>query len=475
MHEGLKKCRPAMLTTNDMRILEDNAEYYGVSKLQLMEHAGKGVADFVRQNYPNKKVLVVCGHGNNGGDGFVAARHLYAPVYFLGDEFKLKSEARITYEKIKQRIVRQPNLGSYDVIVDAIFGIGIHGTLKQPYAWIIKKINAAKKYVVAVDVPSGLDPDTGKGTLFVKPTHILTFHMLKQGLVKYKKITTVVDIGIPKEAEHFCGPGELKAVVKERPPTAHKGDYGKVLIIGGSKEYVGAPLLAGLAIATLRTGTDWVTIAAPEKVAWAMNSYAPDIITHKLAGDYLGVEHVKSLLKLAELFDVVLLGPGMTLNAAGFVKQFVKKIKKPMVIDADALKVMKFRDVKNTLFTPHKKEFELLLKNSRATQKTLQKKLGSNVVLLKGHLDEIFSKTTSKINKTGNPGMTVGGTGDVLAGLCAGFVAQSPGRNDLFTSACAAAFVNGLCGDECFKELGYGLIASDLLKKIAMVVKRFTY
>lgn len=463
-----------MISTRDMRILEDNAEYYGVSKLELMEHAGKAVADFVYQNYPNKRILVVCGHGNNGGDGFVAARYLYAPVYFVGDEFKLTREARLNYEKIKQRLVRQPNLKSYEVIIDALFGTGIHGPLTDHYRSVIKKINAAKKIVIAIDVPSGLDPDTGKGSLFVKPTVVLTFHDTKPCLKPYRKITTIVPIGIPKEAEQYCGVGELKALVKERPATAHKGDAGKVLIIGGSKDYVGAPLLAALAVAALRTGTDWVTVAAPEKVAWAINAYAPDIITKKISGDYFSAMHVKEILILSEQFDVILLGPGIGMQATPFVKQYVRKIqriKKPLVIDADALKVLKIQDVKNALFTPHKKEFELLLKNSKFTQKNFQKKLGSNVVLVKGHLDEIFSQDKVKLNRTGNPGMTVGGTGDVLAGLCAGFAAQS---GDIFTSACAAAFVNGMCGDECFKELGYGLIASDLLQKVAMVVHQFT-
>ena len=141
-----------------------------------------------------------------------------------------------------------------------------------------------------------------------------------------------------------------------------KGDNGRVLVIGGSREYVGAVVLAGLA--ALRSGVDWVTIAAPEKVAWAINVLSVDLVVKKLKGEYLEKKNVIELLKEEKKYDLVLLGNGVTLKAKDFVKNFVKKSKKPLVIDADALKVISLADINNSILTPHPREFEILLRNS---------------------------------------------------------------------------------------------------------------
>lgn len=255
-----------------------------------------------------------------------------------------------------------------------------------------------------------------------------------------------------------------------RKKSSHKGDNGIVLVIGGSKEYVGAVYLAASSIAAMRASSDLVFVAAPEKAAWAINKLCPDLITIKMKGDYLAERHFKEIKKYIEKADVLLVGNGIGMKEG--TKKLVKKIvkvKKPKVIDADALKMVKLQELNNSVLTPHHKEFEILLKNSGLKEKELQKNLGDNVILLKGRVDKIISKNKIKENKTGNSGMTVGGTGDVLAGLCAGFVSQGL---SLFKAAYLAAKVNGIIGDKLKKELGYGFIANDFLKLIAKVVKK---
>lgn len=261
-------------------------------------------------------------------------------------------------------------------------------------------------------------------------------------------------------------------VFKKRKKTTHKGENGKVLIIGGSEDYVGAVCLGGLA--AMRSGVDWVTIAAPEKVAWAVNTLSPDLITKKLSGTHITQRHLQPLLNLSKRFDVVLIGNGADKKPGtkAFIKSFVKKCKKTLVIDADAIKVVKLADVHNAVLTPHEKELQVFLKNSKfkgkKTAKNLQKFIGNNVLLWKGPTDHIISDHYVMYNHTGNEGMTVAGTGDILAGLVAGFIAQG---YDKFTAACYGAYIAGHVGDLLLKKKGYySFIASDLINDIEEVI-----
>ncbi len=252
---------------------------------------------------------------------------------------------------------------------------------------------------------------------------------------------------------------------KKRAKQSHKGDFGRVLIIGGSKDYVGAVTLAGLAC--FATGVDLITIAAPEKVAWAINCKELDFITKKFDGDYFQLKYANKIIKLAKDFDAVLIGPGLGLKSKKFAKKIVKNIKKPKVVDADAIKAITPKDVKNTILTPHEKEFEIfyrkLPKNIKEKTTLIKKIVNDNVILLKGNTDIIVSKDKIKYNKTGNPGMTVAGTGDVLAGLCTGILAQT---KKLFESAYYAAYINGKIGDYLFRKKGYSFKASDFIDLI---------
>lgn len=265
------------------------------------------------------------------------------------------------------------------------------------------------------------------------------------------------------------------AFLKQRNPLSHKGDNGRVLVIGGSKDYIGAPALAGLA--ALRSGADTVVIAAPEQVAWIINAVSPDLITKKFEGDFFNWDNVKDIIELAEGFDSVLIGNGLGLepDTIDFVKEVAERTTVPMVIDADAIKALHKAEVDNAIFTPHEKEFEIL------TEETLPHDLEQRakivqvfakprlVFLLKGHIDIIADNKNIKYNRTGNPGMTIGGTGDVLAGLTAGFLAQT---KDLFNSAHYAAYLNGKIGDYLLRKKGYGFTASDMVDNICKIKKR---
>ncbi len=271
---------------------------------------------------------------------------------------------------------------------------------------------------------------------------------------------------------------DVRKCVKKRRKDAHKGQFGKVLVVGGSEDYVGAVALSGnAALASLRSGVDLVTVAAPGKAAWAVNCMSPDLITKKFSGKVFGERHVKDVLKLSKGFDAVLIGPGLGQGAGTkkFVRAVVKGLKIPAVIDADAIKAVKGMNFNGeVLLTPHAKEFEICFgkeaSNSLKKNVDLVKEAakGKNcVILLKGMVDVISDGNKVRVNRTGNEGMSVGGTGDILSGLCAGFIALG---NSLFESGCAAAYVNGKAGDILLKKKGYGFLASELLLELPKVI-----
>ena len=275
----------------------------------------------------------------------------------------------------------------------------------------------------------------------------------------------------------------------KRRKDSHKGDNGLVLAVGGSKDYVGAIALAGLA--ALRSGCDLVRIIAPEKVAWVINAYSPDLMTIKLKGNYFKTSHFGAVKKSMEKYDVLLIGNGVGLDkeTKKFCRKTIKNIKKLKVVDADAIKSISMSDAEKSIITPHSKELEYFLINSginksivrkinnekniekkaRLIQKTTQKFLDKkNVILLKGKTDAIISKSTILYARGGNPGMTKGGTGDVLAGLCAGFLAQS---KDLLQSTVNASYFNKSIGDLLLKKKkGFTYLASDMVGEIKRAI-----
>jgi NAD(P)H-hydrate epimerase len=489
------------ITSREMRALELNSEYFGVSRLQLMENAGRNVALEIASRFkPEKPIAVFCGLGGNGGDGFVAARHLSSmgfkvTVILAGKSKEIMDKAALENWKALQFLRESISIHEvYDsslipevnaeIVVDALLGIGAKGKLKPPISQLVQKINAMNAFKVVVDVPTGVDADTGEvlGEA-VKANLTITFHRTKIGLERAKEYVgelIVKDIGLPTEFENFAGPGDVLLVAKPRPSEAHKGDFGRLLVIGGSETFSGAP--AFVALAALRTGVDLAYVAAPEKTAYAISSISPDLITIKLEGRHLNMGNIPALKSYIEIASAVVLGPGLGLHvetreAVKAVVEAVESAGKPLLLDADGLKA--FAEFKRKLnvplvLTPHAGEYatltgkrlpENLKEKAFEVQKTAAE-LGA-IILLKGRVDVISDGKRLKLNFTGNPGMTVGGTGDVLSGIVGAFLAQEANP---FEAAVAGAFVNGAAGDFVFEEKGYHMVSTDLLHWIPHVL-----
>lgn len=498
---ALKKEKIPAITSRQMRTLEANAEYFGISLLQLMENAGQNVAAEVASRFPKgHRVVIFCGLGGNGGDGFVAARHLLnlgfkVTVILAGRGKDITHEAalqnlgaiRLLGESISMHEINDSSLIpdiEAEIIIDALLGTGTKGKLKPPILQIVERINAKNAFKLAVDVPTGIDSDTGEvlGNA-VRANVTLTFHAPKKGLDaarEYSGDLIVKDIGLPKEIERFAGPGDVLAIIKKRAGASHKGDFGRMLTIGGSEVFSGAPTLVSLA--ALRTGNDIVYLAAPAKTGQAISSISPDLITIKLDGNHLHSTNVDALKPYIDAVDSVVLGPGLGLHpdTKEFVKACVGAVEtsgKPLLLDADGLKA--FAEFKRPLkvplvLTPHAGEYSILTGHIPPDKlderiSDLQKTASelNAVILLKGQTDLICSKKRVKLNSAGNPGMTVGGTGDVLSGIVGALLAQ---KVNAFEAAATGAFINGAAGDFAASEVGYHMLASDLLYWIPKVM-----
>jgi hydroxyethylthiazole kinase-like uncharacterized protein yjeF len=489
------------ITSREMRILEVNSEYFGVPRLLLMENAGHCVACQIASRFkPGKRVVLFCGLGGNGGDGFVAARHLSSKgfrttIVLAGKANDISDKAAWVnwkaLEFLKEAIpVHEvydssliPELDA-EIVIDALLGTGTKGKLRPPILQLTRKINEMKAFRVAVDVPTGIDADSGEVLgAAVKADLTVTFHKSKIGLEMAKKHVgelVVAGIGLPTEFEGYAGPGDVLAITKLRLAGSHKGDFGRLLVVGGSETFSGAPAL--VAQAALRTGVDLAYLSAPERTAYAISSISPDLITVKLKGTHLNLGNISELEEYIKVSNAVAAGPGLGLHeeTRTSVKRLVDAVeqaRKPLLLDADALKA--FASFKKKLkvplvLTPHAGEFEILTgkkipdslaQKAMQVQKTASA-LGA-VLLLKGHVDIISDGKRTKLNFTGNPGMTVGGTGDVLSGIVGAFLAQ--GVNP-FEAAVAGAFVNGAAGDFVFSEKGAHMMASDLFEWIPHVL-----
>ena len=482
-----------MITETEIKVLDKNSEFYGVPTLQLMENAGRGTAEIIKSivKTSKKTILVFCGTGNNGGDGLVAARYLSqdysVSVFIAGSEMKTDIATK-NLQKLRSchvQIYHAPSdieqlLAHHDVLVDALLGIGLSGEPKEPYASLVKTINAVKKnLIISVDVPTGL------GTrIAVSPTHTVTFHDIKEGMnEKNSGIIHVVDIGIPQDAVTYVGPGELAVYYPRPAKKSHKGDNGIVLIIGGGP-YIGAPALCGLA--ALRTGVDLVYIATPKRSWKSVAAFSPSFIVKDLASDMLTINDLPVIEPLLQKCTAVILGPGLgtapeTEEAIIPVVQRILAEKKPLVIDADAMKpVGEHLDVIRdslTVTTPHVGEFKKL--TGIALTQDMDERIGSVqdwagrlgiTIFLKGFIDVLSDGKQTKLNKVHNEAMTVGGTGDVLAGIIGALLSKGVAP---FNAVRIAAFLNGEAGNEAFRKKSYGLVATDVIDEIPDVLKKY--
>jgi hydroxyethylthiazole kinase-like uncharacterized protein yjeF len=490
------------ITSREMRALELNSEYFGVSRLQLMENAGRAVAEEILARFkPDEtKIAILCGLGGNGGDGFVTARHLASHGFKVAVILAGKSkdiadeEARKNWfalQSLKDVVSLHETYDSSltpsfeaNVLVDALLGIGLEGVPRPPILQMIKKINESNRFCVAVDVPTGINSDTGEilGEA-IKANLTITFHKAKPGLKKAKTEIgelLIKEIGLPEEFERYAGPGDVKLAIKKRPAEAHKGYFGRLLVVGGSETFSGAPTL--VALAAFRAGVDLVYVAAPHRIAYAISSMSPNLITVKMEGDHISARNISIIRRYIETSSAMVMGPGLGLHTdtRDAVKEIVKAVeasKVPLLLDADGLKA--FAEFKRKVdsplvLTPHAGEYKLLTGheppkdlNERAEDVRKTAEELNAVVLLKGHTDVLSDGTRVKLNFTGNPGMTVGGTGDVLSGVVGAFLAWG---TDPFEAGVAGVFINGAAGDFVMEEKGYHMVPTDLIEWIPKVM-----
>ncbi|MFX1430637.1 MAG: NAD(P)H-hydrate dehydratase [Promethearchaeota archaeon] len=518
----MKPINSKKITSEEMAILDNNSEWLGIPKSHLMECVGYSFAnEIITRGYlrENSKAVIFCGTGNNGGDGFVISRHLSSYgvkslVILMGAPDKIRTkEAQLNWsiifnnlnysidveiiidsidlKKIEDIIRKEKD---YKIIIDGLLGTGIEGKIREPIASAIDLINnlkiaEPKRFtIVSIDVPSGLNPNTGKvSDKAVKSDFVITFHRLKKGLTsnnQYMKEVLEKSIGIPPEAELFVGRGDLISTLRKRKPDAHKGDFGKILVIGGSKNYSGAPAFSSLT--GINFGIDLVITYVPEVIANPLRCYSPNLIVRTNKGNWLDMSASEELTELIKWADSVLIGPGLgiqkeTENLLIELLNNLKQYKKSFVLDADALKLVKdhLELIKGlpAILTPHEGELKIMLDTLLPSYKNIEDR--SNVILdlaknldltllIKGPFDYISNGKQIKVNKTGCAEMSVGGTGDVLAGLCACFIAT---KNDPFKSACSAAFLNGLIGEYCKVNIGGRFTALDMTKNITNTLR----
>ncbi|MEM2740212.1 MAG: NAD(P)H-hydrate dehydratase [Candidatus Bathyarchaeia archaeon] len=483
--------------SNDIRRIEANARFLGLSESQMMESAGRAVADYVTGRFKPCRVAVYCGLGGNGGDGLVAARYL-APRGFDVKVVLVGHPDRISHRSTRENwllVSRLTTIDTYvatdslsiprieaEIYIDALLGVGVKGEVKPPISEAIRMLNDMRGFKISIDVPSGLDSDTGEILgCAVQADTTITIHGVKPGLEirpDYTGEIVVVDVGIPYETELYAGPGDLRAIIKPRRVKSHKGDYGRVLVIGGSEVFTGAPTLTALAAFTV--GVDLVVVAAPEVAGLVISSYTPNLIVAKLPGSHLKESHLEPIKEWINRCDSIAIGPGLgldeeTIAAVHLTVDEAIEARKPIVIDADALKVLpKDSKLKGlAVLTPHQGEFRILTGVALPDKLRDRGKIVAEwaerfeaVILLKGPIDIVSDGKRVKYNFTGNPAMTVGGTGDILTGLIAGFLAQG---SPPFDAGLASAFLNGAAGDLAVESKPY-IVATDLLDRIQTVI-----
>lgn len=454
-----------MMSPLDSKILDINSEALGVTVDELMDNAGRAVADVISNEFPEKGVLFVCGTGNNGGDGLAAAYHLgYGSIALLHSADRIKTDAsRKRYDMLRKKPQKfsSVDIDEYDVIVDCVLGVGLSGELRPDVAEYVQRISSFQGTVISVDVPTGFGSDTA-----VRPDMTITFHDIKEGMDENNCGTIVIaDIGIPKDASEFIGPGDmLRYPVSD--PNSHKGQNGRVLVIGGGP-YVGAPAMAGMA--ALRTGADIVTIATPRKSFIQISSMSPSLIVRELSRDLLSDDDVPYLIELSSSFDAVLIGPGLgnSVGTSTAVASFLRSCETPMVIDADAISSLPDIVLKApAVITPHSGELLRILKENESLDECARR-INATIVS-KGKTDIATDGTSSRKNSSGTPGMTVGGTGDVLAGIITGLLSKGMST---FDAACLGAYISGKAGEIAFSDMSYGMMATDVIESIPKVLK----
>ncbi|MCL5874486.1 MAG: NAD(P)H-hydrate dehydratase [Candidatus Thermoplasmatota archaeon] len=462
-----------MHTVLDSRILDANAEASGTRMEGLMDNAGSAVAKLVGSLRPNK-ILIVCGSGNNGGDGYTAASLLKKegfsveclPVVPPASELCRKKYG--TYLRQKGKIARSVKKGEYDIVVDALLGVGISGPPREPYSSAIDLVNGYGATIVSVDVPSGFPSDHS-----VKPAYTVTMQFKKQGMSKSNSGNLLVaDVGFPRETIDMIGPGDLMAFPTSSS-NSHKGENGICVMVGGSEKFFGAPLY--MAESALRMGPDLVDLFTPSCIHEYVASNCQGVILKK--SGITNIEFNYELMKiLRERADSLAIGPGISrsevaLDEASKIIDFTLSLGKSMVIDADALEAsLSMDDFKGTaVLTPHRGEFRSTfgLDPTEENAKRVAKRINA-VLFVKGEIDFVTDGETLKKNRSyHHQSMTRGGTGDVVTGAVAGLLSR---KVDALHSAFLASYIVGQAGLNAFKRMGDGYLISDLIDTIPEVL-----
>jgi hydroxyethylthiazole kinase-like uncharacterized protein yjeF len=492
------------------------SQRFGVPSLTLMENAGTAVASFVLLRYRSvERIGVICGKGNNGGDGFVAARKLQATgkgvrVVLLADPAELRGDAaemfkRLTVAPIVVRSNEDLNTDQVravfesEVLVDAILGTGFRPPVGGLYGEAIALLNASAAPIVAVDIPSGADADAMEqraGTV-AKADAIVTFTAPRPAHV-FGRLTAgptrIVPIGSPDDAIvsstqlNLITDHDIAPLIGPRPPASNKGNFGHVLVIGGSVGKAGSAAMAG--IAALLSGAGLSTVATAKSVLATVAGFHPEVMTEPLEETRDGSISLSALSrveKLAEGKMTLAIGPGVSRNSdtAKLVRNLVQKNKAPIVLDADGLNAFEGHTAilngksRTLVLTPHPGEMARLAgstvdavqRDRLAVARTFARD-HELVLVLKGDRTLIAQPDgTVWVNTTGNPGMATGGTGDILTGMLAGLLAQNPGR--VAESVIAAVHLHGLAGDVACESTGeQSLIATDLLNALPEAFRR---
>jgi len=507
-------------TAAEMREIDRaTTERFGVPSLTLMENAGSAIAQFILEHFPAaNRIAVVCGKGNNGGDGFVIARKLHragrvVEVLLLTSPSDLRGDALSMFERLPLRPIILQNqqelqaessrsLANCDLIVDSILGTGFQPPVKDLYADAIAAINRSGKPVVAVDIPSGADSDAmseqpGEGIVradaivtFTAPRPAHVFGDLTRGPIVIAPIGSPPEAVVSKLNLEVTTPRDIAALFAPRPADSNKGMFGHVLIVGGSLGKSGAAAMAGMA--ALRAGCGLSTVATPRSVLDSVAGFAAELMTEPLpetgAGSIaLGTIESGRFEQLVKPVDVVAIGPGIGRNqdTLQFVHEAVRETKVPLVIDADGLNAFQgHTDLldgreRPLVLTPHPGEMSRLagisIKAVQADRLNVARTFAREhhlVLVLKGDRTIIaLPDGTAWVNPTGNPGMATGGTGDILTGMTAGIIGQMP--NDVARAAIAAVYMHGFAGDLAAEKMGeHSLVATDLLGALPEAFRR---
>jgi ADP-dependent NAD(P)H-hydrate dehydratase / NAD(P)H-hydrate epimerase len=497
-----------IVSAEEMRAIDRaTSERFGVPSLTLMENAGTAVAEYLVTNHGSAhRIVVFCGKGNNGGDGFVAARVLHekgkaVQLILLADPADLRGDAARMYEKLpvvatiarssedlKSERVRQ--LLAADLYLDAVLGTGFKPPVRGLYAEAIEILNSRTRPVVALDIPSGADADgmAPQAGLIVRACGIVTFTAPRPAHVFGQLTlgpTVVADIGSPNEAIvselhlNALTARDIAPLLGPRPADSNKGKYGHVLVVGGSLGKAGAAAMAGFS--ALRVGAGLSTVVTAKSVLPTVAGFHPEIMTESLPETASGTISPDALQPVSDLSkgkSVLAIGPGISRfpPTSDFVRALVGNSSVPIVLDADGLNAFEGKTTelrgkgRLLVITPHPGEMARLagcsiadVQNDRLGTARRFARNHDLIVVLKGNRTLVVQPDGEAwVNLTGNPGMSTGGTGDILTGMVAGMIAQHP--QQAMPAVCAAVHLHGLAGDVMRKQVGeHSMVATDLL------------